>query len=78
MSVLRVGLTGGIGAGKSAVADVWRERGALIIDSDLLAREAVEPGTRGLSEIAQRWPQVIKPDGIAFDRLALGPHRLRR
>jgi dephospho-CoA kinase len=71
MSVLRVGLTGGIGAGKSAVAEVWRERGALIIDSDLLAREVVEPGTRGLSEIAQRWPQVIKPDGT-LDRPALG------
>lgn len=71
MNVLRVGLTGGIGAGKSAVADVWHERGALIIDSDLLAREAVEPGTRGLQEIALRWPAVIKLDGT-LDRLALG------
>jgi dephospho-CoA kinase len=67
---VRIGLTGGIGSGKSAVADMWRERGATIIDSDLLAREAIAPGTRGLSEIALRWPSVITPDGT-LDRPAL-------
>jgi dephospho-CoA kinase len=67
---VRVGLTGGIGAGKSAVAAVWRDRGASIIDADLLAREAVAPGTRGLREIGLRWPQVIAPDGT-LDRAAL-------
>jgi dephospho-CoA kinase len=66
----RIGLTGGIGSGKSAVADVWRERGALIVDSDLLAREAVAPGSRGLAEIALRWPAVIAADGT-LDRAAL-------
>jgi dephospho-CoA kinase len=66
----RVGLTGGIGAGKSAVADVWRERGAVIVDADQLAREAVAPGSRGLREIALRWPQVIAADGT-LDRAAL-------
>ena len=67
---MRVGLTGGIGAGKSAVADVWRERGATIVDSDQLAREAVAPGSRALGEIALRWPQVIGADGT-LDRTAL-------
>ncbi|MGA2394068.1 MAG: dephospho-CoA kinase [Candidatus Lustribacter sp.] len=67
---MRIGLTGGIGAGKSAVADVWRERGAVIVDADQLAREAVAPGTRGYKEIALRWPQVIAPDGT-LDRAAL-------
>jgi dephospho-CoA kinase len=70
MSLLRVGLTGGIGAGKSAVAEIWRERGAFIIDSDVLAREAVAPGTRGLSEIALRWPSVITANGT-LDRAAM-------
>ncbi len=67
---MRIGLTGGIGSGKSAVAEVWRERGATIIDSDLLAREATAPGSRGLSEIALRWPSVIAADG-SLDRAAL-------
>lgn len=66
----RVGLTGGIGSGKSAVADVWRERGAAIIDADLLAREAVAPGSRGLQDIALRWPGAIHSDGT-LDRAAL-------
>jgi dephospho-CoA kinase len=69
-AIVRVGLTGGIGSGKSAVADVWRERGATIIDADELAREAVAPGSRGLREIALRWPAVIAADGT-LDRPAL-------
>jgi dephospho-CoA kinase len=68
--IVRVGLTGGIGSGKSAVADMWRERGATIIDADMLAREAVAPQSRGLHEIALRWPSVIAPDGT-LDRAAL-------
>jgi dephospho-CoA kinase len=67
---VRIGLTGGIGSGKTAVADAWRERGATIVDSDQLAREVVAPGTRGLSEIALRWPAAIAPDGT-LDRAAL-------
>jgi dephospho-CoA kinase len=67
---MRVGLSGGIGSGKSAVAGVWRERGALVIDADVLAREAVAPGTRALKEIALRWPSVIAADGT-LDRAAL-------
>ena len=65
--IVRVGLTGGIGSGKSAVADVWRERGAAIVDADVLAREAVAPGSPGLSEIASRWPAVIAAGGVEVD-----------
>jgi dephospho-CoA kinase len=67
---IRVGLTGGIGSGKSAVAEIWRERGAAIIDADLLAREVVAPGSDGLRAIAARWPEAIAPDGT-LDRPAL-------
>ncbi len=66
----RVGLTGGIGAGKSEVARRFEERGATVIDADLLAREVVAPGTPGLTAIAVRWPEVIDPAG-ALDRAAL-------
>ena len=49
--MLQVGLTGGIGSGKSTVARRLVQRGALLIDADVLAREVVEPGTDGLAEI---------------------------
>ena len=64
---LRVGLTGGIGSGKSAVATLFAERGAWIVDADVLAREVVAPGSDGLREIAALWPQAIGADG-ALDR----------
>jgi dephospho-CoA kinase len=67
---MRVGLTGGIGSGKSAVAACWAELGALVIDADASAREAVEPGSSGLVQIAQRWPSVITASGT-LDRAAL-------
>jgi len=70
MAKLRVGLTGGIGSGKSAVAAFLAEQGATIVDADLLAREVVAPGSEGLREIAARWPQAIGADG-ALDRAAL-------
>lgn len=70
MAKLRVGLTGGIGSGKSFVATVFARRGATVIDADLLAREVVAPGSDGLREIGALWPQAIGPDG-ALDRPAL-------
>ncbi|MBV8299761.1 MAG: dephospho-CoA kinase [Candidatus Eremiobacteraeota bacterium] len=70
MAKLRVGLTGGIGSGKSAVAAVFAERGATVIDTDALAREVVAPGTDGLREVAARWPEAVGRDG-ALDRAAL-------
>lgn len=67
-----IGLTGGIGSGKSAVADLLAERGAVLVDADVLAREAVEPGTPALAAIAARFgPGVLRPDG-ALDRPSLG------
>jgi dephospho-CoA kinase len=67
-----VGLTGGIGAGKSEVARRLAELGAIVIDSDRLAREVVEPGTEGLAEVVAAFgPEVLGPDG-ALDRPALG------
>jgi dephospho-CoA kinase len=67
-----VGLTGGIGAGKSEVARRLAELGAVVIDSDRLAREVVEPGTEGLAEVVAAFgPDVLGPDG-ALDRPALG------
>jgi len=70
--MVRVGLTGGIGAGKSAVSALLAQHGAVIVDYDLLARQAVEPGTPGLAQIAERFgPGVIAPDGT-LDRPALG------
>jgi dephospho-CoA kinase len=67
-----IGLTGGIGSGKSTVARLLVERGAALVDADLLAREVVEPGTPALAEIgAEFGPGVIRPDGT-LDRPALG------
>jgi len=67
---LRVGLTGGIGSGKSEVARMFAGLGALVIDADALAREAVAPGSRGLERIAEKWPAAIALDGT-LDREAL-------
>lgn len=66
---LQVGLTGGIGAGKSEVARIFAEFGAYIIDTDELAREAVAPNSDGLLAIAHVWPQFVR--GGALDRAAL-------
>jgi dephospho-CoA kinase len=63
------GLTGGIGSGKSAVAALFHSFGALVIDTDLIAREAVAPNSDGFFQIAHAWPEVIR-DG-ELDRGAL-------
>jgi dephospho-CoA kinase len=69
--MLFVGLTGGIGSGKSAVAARLAELGAIVIDSDRLAREVVEPGTDGHTAVVERFgAKVLGPDG-AIDRSAL-------
>ncbi|MEV8388371.1 MULTISPECIES: dephospho-CoA kinase [unclassified Streptomyces] len=81
--MLRLGLTGGIGAGKSEVSRLLTSYGAVLIDSDRIAREVVEPGTPGLAAVvAEFGPGVLTPDG-ALDRPKLGgivfgdPDRLR-
>lgn len=69
---LRVGLTGGIGSGKSTVSAGLADHGAIVIDYDLLAREAVEPGTSALHQIIERFGHgVLRADG-SLDRPALG------
>lgn len=71
-AVLRVGLTGGIGAGKSTVATRLAELGAVVVDADQIAREVVAPGTEGLAEVVATFgPQVLTPNG-ELDRAALG------
>jgi dephospho-CoA kinase len=70
--MFQIGLTGGIAAGKSVVARRLVELGAVLIDSDALAREVVAPGTTGLAGIAAAFgPGVIAEDG-SLDRAALG------
>ena len=70
--MLRVGLTGGIGSGKSEVSRRLAERGAFLIDADVTAREVVEPGTPGLGQIVAVFgPGVLLPDGH-LDRPRLG------
>lgn len=69
--MLRVGLTGGIGAGKSTVAQRLLERGAYLIDADKLARAAVAGGSSGLAEVVAAFgPGVLRPDGD-LDRPAM-------
>ncbi len=67
-----VGLTGGIGSGKSAVARRLEAHGAVIIDADVLAREVVEPGTDGLAEVVAAFGDQVLDAGGALDRPALG------
>ena len=69
--MLKVGLTGNIAAGKSAVADVWRSMGATVVDADELARRAVEPGTPAHAAIAREWGTWVLEEGGALDRAAL-------
>jgi dephospho-CoA kinase len=67
-----IGLTGGIATGKNSVARFFQEKGALVIDADLLAPEAVEPGSRGLAEVVAAFgSDVLTPEG-QLDRKCLG------
>ncbi|MBR7825194.1 dephospho-CoA kinase [Actinospica sp. MGRD01-02] len=71
MRTLHVGLTGGIGAGKSTVARLLAGHGAIVLDADLAARAVVEPGTEGLAEVVGAFgPRVLREDG-SLDRAAL-------
>jgi dephospho-CoA kinase len=69
--VLCIGLTGGIGSGKSTVSRLLAARGALIVDADRIAREVVEPGTQGLAAVVEAFGErVLAADG-SLDRPAL-------
>ena len=66
-----VGLTGGIGAGKSTAAELLVERGAVLIDADVIAREIVEPGRPALAALVERFGDgILQPDG-SLDRAAV-------
>lgn len=69
---MRIGLTGGIAAGKSLVSDMLAQLGAWILDADAISREVVEPGTAGLKAVAEEFGEgILHPDG-SLNRAALG------
>ena len=69
--MVMIGLTGGIGSGKSTVAALLAARGAVILDADAIARQVVEPGTPALAALAERFgADVVRPDG-RLDRALL-------
>lgn len=69
--MLRIGLSGGIGAGKSTVSATFSELGAIVVDGDVIAREVVEPGTEGLARLVEAFGEdILLPDG-ALNRPAL-------
>ncbi|MBW3630763.1 MAG: dephospho-CoA kinase [Gemmatimonadetes bacterium] len=69
--MLKVGLTGNIGSGKSTVARIWASLGAELVDADRLARLVVEPGTPSLRAVVERWGPGVLDAGGALDRSAL-------
>ena len=69
---MHIGLTGGVGSGKSTVADLLRDRGAVVIDSDVLAREVVEPGTPGLAAVVEAFGDGVLAEDGSLDRAELG------
>jgi dephospho-CoA kinase len=69
--VLKVGLTGGIGSGKSTVSGLLASYGAVVVDADLIAREVVEPGTPGLLAVVEAFGPEVAPGGV-LDREVLG------
>jgi dephospho-CoA kinase len=69
--LLKVGLTGNIASGKSTVARIWRSLDATVVDADVLARQAVEPGTAAHASIAREWGGEVMDDGGELDRAAL-------
>jgi len=69
--MLRIGLTGGVASGKTTVARLFAERGATVLDTDAIAREVVEPGTRGLAALVGMLGGGVLDDEGRLDRAAL-------
>lgn len=70
-AVVRIGLTGGIGSGKSTVSQLLAERGAVVIDADAITRELQSPGTAVFEAMVERFgPGIVAPDGT-LDRQAV-------
>src|SRR6201992_2605726 len=69
--MFRIGLTGGIGAGKSTVSATFSDQGAVVVDGDVISREVVQPGTEGLAALVEAFGEgILLPDG-ALNRPAL-------
>ncbi|MBW0016562.1 MAG: dephospho-CoA kinase [Mycobacterium sp.] len=75
--MLRIGLTGGIGAGKSAVSSTFADCGGIVVDGDVIAREVVEPGTEGLASLVEAFGDDILLSDGALDRPALAAKAFR-
>ena len=71
MPPLRIGLTGGIASGKSAVADAFARRGVPIVDTDVIAREVVEPGQPALAAVVEAFGAGVLGTDDRLDRRAL-------
>jgi dephospho-CoA kinase len=69
--VLRIGLTGGIGSGKSTVSALLAARGAVVVDADRIAREVVAPGTPGLAQVVEAFGEAVVAADGSLDRPAL-------
>ena len=76
--MILVGLTGGIGAGKSSVSSCWPRKGAVIIDADVIVREVQEPGSPVLAAIVERFGDGVLADDGALDRASAGLDRVQR
>jgi dephospho-CoA kinase len=75
--MLRIGLTGGIGAGKSALSATFAQCGGIVVDGDVIAREVVQPGTEGLASLVHAFgDDILQPDG-SLDRPALAAKAFR-
>jgi len=68
---LRIGLTGGIAGGKSTIADMFADLGAVVIDTDVIAREIVMPGQPGLNEVREAFGESVTNDDGTLNRAAL-------
>src|SRR5207245_2690365 len=66
--MLVIGLTGGIGSGKSTVSKLLADRGAVIVDADLIARQVVEPGGPAYQALVQRFRPAVLAPAVAVDR----------
>ncbi len=69
---MRVGLTGGVASGKSTVAGMLRDLGAVVVDADMLARQVVEPGTPGFDAVVAAFGSEVLADDGHLDRARLG------
>ncbi|RXJ72471.1 dephospho-CoA kinase [Veronia nyctiphanis] len=69
-----IGLTGGIGSGKTTVSDLFAEQGVDVVDADIIARQVVEPGTEGLNKIADKFGSGMLTDEGTLNRSALREH----